>query len=510
MKKDTQFLLALASGLKPDHKLLQNMEASSRLREAFLAAAVLTKEDVFSSADSHVSFFNEAEVWPIFPRIVAHLRKNGETITAADFQTKIDGGNSLLSYAEKLGTLKFLFAAENWENNLDEMENLWFSASDNCRKLFDFWPHYHSAAKLSNIDLRESIVSQTGESVNTVMEQILNGHAHVVDKRLKDAGHKLTKGDLFLVDTLGKSLSKDKRLWDHFDGIIQILRNNGERLCLADFERERAGNRSLFDSALQNSRISTIFTSKIWRGRMGEMMALWDKVPDDKRSGVDMTALLTDLEDHEFSHLINLDEDMSIADLVKPQIIATRDNDSTSSTTSIAPPQGEQSTKTSFEIRPLGLQAAWHNIWSLDNTSNESGLPPIGLDELRLPHGYFGQSCMFAATRYGFFEIVVDLLRAKNEWFNIDDITNKTGKHPSILDLLIKQEKVDLVMQPKDWTGSKEKRDDMIKLWQTLPKDVQKDYDIDKMLTTLNRLNLRAAAVNVRPSTAGVAKPRIG
>jgi hypothetical protein len=50
-------------------------------------------------------------------------------------------------------------------------------------------------------------------------------------------------------------------------------------------------------------------------------------------------------------------------------------------------------------------------------------------------------------------------------------------------------------MDPAHYVGSKERRDHMIKLWQALPDEQKKEYDIDNMLTQLNRLNLRHAAL---------------
>lgn len=484
MKKDTQLLLALAAGLELDHKLVTTAANSPALQDQFLASAKLTKEDVFSTAESGVSFFNNKEVWPLMPKLITQLRAQGETITAEDFTRKVDGGNTLIEYAEKFGELRAVFAAENWRDNLDEMEKLWFSTTPRFRKTFDFWPHYHEAAKLSAVKLREGVFAASGIDISEATENLLSGRAHIVDQELKKHGEALSKDDLFLLDVNGKTVTDNPRLWDSFDKIVTILANNGETLSIEDMKRERAGNPSLLESAVQKVRVASLFTKSVWKGQMGDMLSLWQEVPEDKRAAVDMPALLTALEDYEFAHLIDLDNGMSVAQLTSPHRVAVHGGKD-------------------FDIRPLGLQQTWHNIWSLDDTQ-DNGLPPVGLDELRQPHGYYGLSCMHAAVRYGFAEVVVDMLQAKGEWFSADDLTDKRHEQPSILDLLVQQGKTDLVMDPANWVGSTQKRDDMIKIWQRLPKDTQDGYDIDGMLTTLNRLNLRARAAG----RANVNQPR--
>lgn len=475
MKKETQLKLALAVGLDPKHALVQSATNSPHLAEEFMKNGGFTKE-IFAPAESGVSFFNNKEVWPAMPRIIAALRANGETITADDFLQKRDGGNTMIEYAEKFGALKFLFAPKNWENNLEEMEKLWFGTTERFRKTFDFWSHYHEAAKLSNVTLRESVITSAGLDVNTVMEQILNGHAHIVDSALKKNGNGLSKNDLFLIDSHGKTVSEDKRLWDQFEKIAQIVKNNGETLTLDDFDRSRAGNKSLFESAVQQARVTEIFKPSLWKGRLGEMYSLYYRLHSDRKDAVDIQALVSDLEDYEFSHLVDIDKGMNAAALTTAHMVKT----------SIP-------TVPAFTIYPLGLQKTWHNIWGLD-TSRKNSLPDIGIADLRKVHGPLGQTCLHAAARFGFIEVVIDMLKERGEWFAPDDLTVKKNDQPCVLDILAKQNKVALLLDPACYVGTKERRDHMIKIWQSLPDTQKKEHDIDQMLTQLNRLNIRHAA----------------
>lgn len=475
MRKETQLKLALAIGLQPDHKLIQSAKNSQNLANEFMESSKFTKE-IFAPSETGVSFFNNAEVWPAMPRIVAALKKSGETIKAYDFLQKRDGGNTLVEYAEKFDAFKYLFAAENWKDNLEEMEKLWFGASERHRRNFDFWAQYHEAAKLSNITLRESVIASAGMEVDAAIEQMLNGHAHIVDSNLKKDGKALSKEDLFLIDSRGRTLSEDKRLWDQFEKLVQILKNNGDKLSLEDFERTRAGNKSLFESAIQNARVTEIFKPSVWKGRIGDMFSLYYRLHDDKKEAVDIQSLVTDLEDYEFSHLVDVENGMDAAALTTAHRVKT----------SIP-------IKPAFNIYPLGLQKTWHNIWSLD-TNRQNSLPDIGIEDLRKVHGPLDQTCLHAATRFGFIEVAIDMLKERNEWFAPDDITVRKNDQPSVLDILVKQDKVGLIMDPKHYVGTKERRDHMIKLWQALPDSHKKEYDIDNMLTQLNRLNLRHAA----------------
>lgn len=477
MKKDTQLLLALAAGLSPDHKLVQTAENSHRLSSSFLKHAKLTKEDIFNTAESGTSFFNTAETWKIMPRLLRHLIDQGETITASDFTKKIDGGNTLLGYAEKFGTFSELFDPEVWQNNLDEMEKLWFEMQPKYRRTCDFWGYYQQAAALSGAEVRESVYKKASLNVDEAVKTITTGSVHRLDATLKQHGSAFSKQDLFLLDSEGKTPTASKDLLGNMDGILNVLKTNNEQITYQDMVRKRGDNPSLFEMAVQNVQISAAFTSQIWRGQMADMMALWEQVPEEKQKAVDIHSLLTDLEDHEFSHLVDLDQSM--------------DRDTLTSSISVSSQYSKE--PKSFEICVLGLQKTWHNIWSFD-ANGDNGLPNIDIEDLRLPHGYFKNSVMHAAVRYGFLEVVIDMVTAKNQWFSVDDLTDKKGGQLNILEMAAKQDKLGLIMDPARWVGSKERRDDMIKTWQRLPKDAQSDYDIDQMLVKLNRLNLRNAA----------------
>lgn len=475
MKKDKQLLLALICGLDVDHKLMKTAGSAEILSDSLLRQSRLTKDDLFAPSESGQNFFDFREVWPKIPAIIDKIRQSGEPVEAADFAKKLGGDKTILELAEKHEALVYVFHPQIWKNNLPEMEKLWFQTKKINRGNLDFGRLRQNVAQHSGIVLREDRLAQYGISAGLLRTNLREGEAADVDTRLKSRGDRLRKEDIFLIDGDGETVLDNSRTWDHFDKIASILQKNGEQFTAADFKFSRGDGKTPLARAGEFSKLDKVFSPALWKGRIDEMMALWDSVPTGQKSSVKIGAVVSALEDDSFSEMLDVTQDVTLAGLIKPhhptlKTLRTEEDD--------------------YTVRPLGLQKTWYNIWDVQKALDTRG-ETIDLDHLRLPHGWFGNSCLHAAANYGFTEVVVDMLRKNGEWFAAEDLLTKKDGQESVLEIITRQDKLGVIMKPELWLGRAET---LIKVWDALPTPKQSQFNMEDMLAKINLLGLRQAA----------------
>ncbi|GEM_PF-2935363 len=477
MKKEKQLLLALICGLDMDHKLIKTAGSTEALSDTLLRQSRLTKDDLFEASETGQVFFDHREVWPKLPAIIEKIKETGETIDASDFQKKPAGAGdkTILELAEKHDALVYLFHPRIWKNNLAEMEKLWFFTKKASRTNLDFTKLRQNIARDSGIQLREERLSYLGMPVGTLRTELREGAIEEVDSRLRMRGDRFRKEDLFLIDGDGETVLDNRRTWDSFDKIVATMQKHGDFFTAADLKSSRGDGKSALARAGEFDKLDKVFTPVLWKSRIDEMMALWDSVPLGQKSSVKINTVIAALEDDSFSDMIDPDKDVTLVGLINPHHPKL---------STVRSEEGD------YTIRPLGLQKTWHHIWDIEKALEARG-EHIGLDHLRLPHGWFGQSCLHAAASYGFTEVVVDLLKKNGEWFSADDLLAKKTGHESVLDIISRQDKLDVIMKPELWLG---RADTLIKVWDTLPIAKQNKYDMEDMLSKINLLSLRQAA----------------
>lgn len=475
MKKDKQLLLALICGLDTDHKLMQTAGSAEVLSDALLRQSRLRKEDLFDTPESGENFFDHAEVWSKMPEIIAKIKESGDTIDADDFQKKNGGTSTILELAEKHDALIYLFHPKIWKGNLDEMERLWFFTKPASRTNLDFTKVRQNVASTSGITLREDKLASFGVPSGLMRTHLKEGEIEEVNNTLRAKGDRLRKEDLFLIDGSGETVLDTERTWSHFEKISEVIRGNGENFSRQDFLRSRGEGKTPLVRAAEAEALGKVFSTAIWEGRVDEMMALWDHVSDQHKKMVHIDAIVSILEDKQYSDLVDVDGEITAEFLntpIRPDITEIR---------AIEEP---------YEIRPLGLQKTWHHFDAVFTALKERG-ETITLDDLRKPHGWHARSCLDAAIGYGFLEVVIDLLKDNDEWFTIEDLTETNDSdHPSLLDTIIKHQKLDKLMAPELWVG---RADGLIQLWEKLPLDIKKDLDMEDTLQKINRMSLRQA-----------------
>ena len=477
MTKEKQLLLAFACGVQPDHELVQKAANNNALSQSFLDKSAFKKSDLFSPTDSGVAFFDTPDIWPNLPNVLEHLIKNGAEINASDFLVQLNGRLTILELAEKHDTLNHLFDPKIWKNNLHEMEKLWFETQFSKRKNLSFNDYYCAVAELSGQSVREVTLKKMDLTPKKVNAYLANGQAKELDALLREKGDYLRKADIFLIDDEGQTAAAIGKFWEHADETLALLNKNGERLDYNDFFVARGNSKSLFEYGREHNSLNPLFNADMWLGRTEQMMRIWESLPDRNKNEINITRLVVDLEDSNYGHLVDLDNLPADFDLSAPHHPALS-----------SPFQPDSP----YIIRPLGLQKTWNNIWAIAPEA-ENGLPDVTLDDLRQTHGWFNNTCLHAAIQHGFYEVVVEMLNANDEWFNAQDLTDAPAGQQSILDILVEQGKVDLLMQPENWSGSKKRMDEMILVWNALPNSQKNKYDMNDILSTMNRINLRKA-----------------
>jgi hypothetical protein len=77
----------------------------------------------------------------------------------------------------------------------------------------------------------------------------------------------------------------------HFAQVMAIAAASKDVVSLDELTREGPGGKSIFDVLVARGEIATMLKPESWIGRGRDLMALWDKIPADKRKDVDFEAI---------------------------------------------------------------------------------------------------------------------------------------------------------------------------------------------------------------------------
>jgi hypothetical protein len=324
-----------------------------------------------------------------------------------------------------------------------------------------------------------------GMSNDIIKKLLLDGDVRKANDSLKAKGDHLKKEDVLRTDETGKTIFDVAVSWEHLDQIIAVLNENNDPLTQQDFLTSKGSGRTMMKRACDFTKLNKIFCAQNWEGRLDEMMALWDYVPEDKRSDVRIDALIVSIEDKTYSDMIDIDalDQMSLKALTTPTLPEIH---------------SVRTLESPYEIRPLGLQKTWHNIWAIEAALDQKG-EAISIEDLRLTHGWFGDTCLQSAVNYGFLEVIIDRLRANGEWFNAKDLLDSEEGREDVLDIIIRQDKTDILMRAENWVGHPQL---LTQVWGELPESLKLKHRLQDILSDINILSLRQAARNAQKASA--------
>jgi len=247
--------------------------------------------------------------------------------------------------------------------------------------------------------------------------------------------HTLTKADFLAQDDDGKFLLDSAGAWKNFDKIIKILQENGEQFTYDDFMKPlvAGSQKSLLDSARIHGGLSKIFTFEAWHGRFEEMERLWYKVSVPDRKNL-------------FKNLGDIPSDLKIRMFAAEGKVTPE----------------ERLAKAG--LSPADIRAAFGAPGNLDDINNKLQL--VG-DYLRKEYvmmtDVFGDtvfdSRLVTWDKYG---LVVQIMKAHGERFEVADIVRKVSYVSSILGRAAEHRVLDKVFTDAHWV---DRLPEMLTLW---------------------------------------------
>jgi hypothetical protein len=78
----------------------------------------------------------------------------------------------------------------------------------------------------------------------------------------------------------------------HLDQVGEILNASGEKLSAEHLLMKGQGGWTPLSSAAKYNHLDQIFVPALWRGRLGEMIKLWEKVPPENQEGHDFKKII--------------------------------------------------------------------------------------------------------------------------------------------------------------------------------------------------------------------------
>lgn len=477
MNKAKTLLIGLMCKMRPEHDLVKNYMHDAEAHEQTLRGdVVLTKDDLFNPMPNGKVVFEYKEVWDNFSVITDWLARNGEALTVADLE-RTATGKTLLKFAEDKIALDKIFTPDIWKGRMKDMENTWYAIAQLERNKYDFLKLRRAVAAADGQELREDQLLKMGTDADKVKAAVRSGGSTFSDltRLLESKGDRLRKGDILLRDNSNETPLDAFAAWSNFDTWYAELEKNGEAFTVNDWLTQRATSKTPLALAVQHNALPKIFTPQHWANDPDGMMMLFEQVPADKRSAVDIQDVLNKIIETNFGAQLNVENLRT-----RYQLFAA-----------LPGPAMKDSEGKLVAIQPLMLKKVWDNVSGLRERLQQTGAD-LSLGDLRRRVGLTNDTLIHVAVRSGRFDEILKLAREKNgDVLTIDDLTAKNRRDQTVLDEIVKQGQVKDLFSPDLWVG---RVGEMIQAWSLVPADGRKDIDFPAIHSRTNMLSLRRAA----------------
>jgi len=477
MNKAQQLIIAAACGFPADHEMITDAlsEPNDILAFVLLETTMIDKETLFSACLNGKSIFEYKEIWNNLEKLDALLGRNGEKLTYDDFSRIVTADKTLAELANENDSLPAVFAPALWEGHRKEMEDLWFSLPKTIRKEHDFSVMRRTVAAAEGITLREDQLAAMGIPADDVHSALKTGKQDKLEEivqKLAAQGDHLRKEDLLLMDDDGETIFETRMTWKNFENLLAVLKENGETLTVEDYLFSRSDNFTPIGRAMGFDMLDKVFTPQLWQDDPNSMIALFKCMPGEYQDKVDLSAILSTINQDLYGSWFKEAAARSAAHLMNRKEL-----------TAVLNPADP----VERAITPLGLYTTWENmdtVIALLEIANEK----ITGTDLRTPGSPDADNYLMIAAHFKHFATALQILQDSNEQITLGDLTDKNSRGVSVMDILVKHNQIDQILDPALWTGH---GDDLLALLDKLPDSVKLTVDKQKIIAEINRQSLR-------------------
>ncbi|HTK84762.1 MAG TPA: hypothetical protein VL625_06710 [Patescibacteria group bacterium] len=472
MEKAKQLALGQLLKLPDDHPIMKDLLTDPDT-VALAQIAVIDKDDFFAAVDAEgKSFFDYVDTWAHMDEAITALREKGLDIKGSDFTVTVTGTKSPVALADDRDVLANLFTPVIWQGQYNAMLGAWFGLGySNPRKdKIDFVAVQEKVAATEGKTCRVAQLRDMGIDPGDMRSAVTSGDYAKVREKLAAKGDHFRREDVFLLDKWGDHTLDSSAGWKHFVEMWDELTKNGERLEIEDFLFGVPGRDTILKDAQDDSDgLKQMFTPRLWYGRADDVIKLHGMLSNESKAKVKLDEILEELISHDYAVRVDNGQIAGRADLMEPLNAADRD-------------------KPDFHaVRPLGLKEVWDKIARVQDLLQAKG-EALTLDDLRQKSGKHDDSCLLHAARYGNFDKVIAIMRAGGGELRVDELIEKDENGKSIVDHLASQDKLGLILEPRDWIG---RGQDLAKLWQVIPERARDKINFQELIGTLNTAGLR-------------------
>ena len=351
------------------------------------------------------------------------------------------------------------------------MEKAWFIVPRGKRETAMFRQLRSAIAAAGGQELREDVLERMGVNVFNLRSAVKGGDYKEISKKFAAGGDHMRADDVFLPDSYGDHMLDTREAWDNFEKLVTELDSHGERLEMRHFLQKNHECKSALEEALIVNQARKIFTAKVWRGRMPEMLALYEHIPMEKRKDVPLDDVLKELEEDIFGSKIDI-----APGLAKGALTALMNDAAQPDTAGLS------------AVRGIGLKKIWENISDVRRLLRDAG-EALTIDDLRLTSGHQAESAMLTAARHGKFAEVIAMLGERNDEFAVEDLAARGKAGKSIIEILAEKKQLDLVCRAEFWAHRPQ---DFQKLWKAVPEKSRDQINYQDLLSRMNLISLRA------------------
>lgn len=406
----------------------------------------LTKADFLVVDDDGKLIIDSDAAWKNFDKILGIVQKNGDNFTYDDFTKPLVAGSQkyLLDCARLHAGLGKVFTFEAWKGRYDEMERLWYKVPMPDRKALFGRQGMMSTALKSTLFAAEGRITPedrlakaglTPDDIRAAFNT--NTRFEEVCKKLQLAGDYLRKEYLLMPDAFGDTVFCGRMVvWDKYDSVVQIMKDHGERLEVADYIRQVSFSPSILGRSHENHTLDKIFVAAQWVDRLPDMLTLWSHVKDAWKTAPLTTrgfdAVYAEAESQTYMKDFEALPFTGKADLLKPL---------------------NAGSKTEKPVLPLGLKAVWDKFELVQQALDQQGGDKLQLADLRVKSGEMENSCLIVAAKSGAFEKVVGISRRGGGVLTMEDFLSKDRNGNTLINLLSEKNQLALAFAPDLWAG---------------------------------------------------------
>lgn len=240
--------------------------------------------------------------WGKFEELYAEWEKHGELPDATFFQFRRGNRSSIIESAFTSNSEKKVFNAHVFAGRPEELLKLYHGLKDDHRKKIDV------KAVISEI-IEKECADQIIVNDDLALEDLLNpiyvfdggekGSITVTAIGLRKTWDNIdeiqqilsNKGEAITLDHLRKTIGvggencmlKAAR-FGHFDKVMQIAAQNGERLELDDLLTKSEGGKTLLGVLAETNNIGLLLKPELWVRRVNDLATLWENLPSPMKT----------------------------------------------------------------------------------------------------------------------------------------------------------------------------------------------------------------------------------